>query len=152
MAGRIHSAVSLRPLDPAEAFAFVADPACGAVASFIGVVRQTNLGRDVVAVSYDAFEELATNILDEIAREALQADPAMNIYVVHHKGRLDVGGISIVIAVSSPHRAEAFEAARRIIEQVKHRVPVWKQEHYADGDDDWVKGHALGGNTHDERR
>lgn len=150
MAGRIHAAVSTAPLDVAEAFAFVADPACGAETSFVGVVRQTNLGRDVVGVSYDVFDVLAETTLRSIAEDAAKADPAMNVYLVHHKGRLEVGGVSIVIAVSTPHRAEAFAACRKIIEDVKHRAPVWKQEHYVDGDSDWVQGHALCQHAHDD--
>lgn len=150
MAGRIHSAVSTGTLNVVDALDFVADPACGAVATFVGAVRQTNLGRDVVGVSYDVFDVLAENILRDIAETAAKADPAMNVYLVHHKGRLEVGGISIVIAVSSPHRSEAFTACRTIIEDVKHRAPVWKQEHYVDGDSDWVQGHALCQHAQDE--
>lgn len=150
MAGRIHAAVSANTLDVAEALGFVTDPACGAVTSFIGAVRRTNLGRDVVGVSYDVFDALAQTVLRDIAEDAAKADPAMNVYLVHHKGRLEVGGVSIIIAVSSPHRAEAFAACRKIIEDVKHRAPVWKQEHYVDGDSDWVQGHALCQHAHDD--
>lgn len=150
MAGNIHTAVSTDPLDVAAAFAFVADPACGAVTSFIGAVRENNLGRTVVGVSYDVFDELAESVLRDIAETTAAAiDPRMNVWIVHHKGRLDVGGISVVIVVSTPHRDEGFRACRRIIEDIKHRAPVWKQEHYTDGDSDWVQGHALCQHAHD---
>lgn len=143
MAGRIHSGVSTRVLDPAEALDFIADPGCGAIDMFVGVVRNSNLGAKVLAVTYDAHAALADAMLRDIAEETIQAFPALNVYVVHHMGRLEVGGVSIIIAVSSPHRADAFDATRRIIEEVKRRVPVWKEEHYADGRDGWVPGHAL---------
>lgn len=144
MAGRIHIAFSSERLNPAEAFAFVADPACGAVASFFGVVRENNLGRAVVAVSYDVFDELAEGRLSRICLETAEAiEPRMNLYVAHIKGRQPVGGLSVIIAASTPHRDEAFRACRRVIEEIKRGVPIWKQEHYADGDSAWIPGHAL---------
>jgi molybdopterin synthase catalytic subunit len=144
MAGRLRTAVLAAPLDPAEALDAVADPECGAVATFIGAVRQTNQNRLVVAISYDVFDELAETVLGDIVRETAAAiDPRLNAYVAHRKGRLEVGAVSVLIAVSTPHRDEAFRACRRIIEEIKHRAPVWKQEHYADGDSEWVRGHAL---------
>lgn len=136
--------ITAQPLDVARAHALVANPAHGAVASFVGVVRSRNLGRDVVGVSYDVHAKLAINVLERLGvavRERCggQAD----IYVGHYRGRLEVGGISVVIAVSTPHRGEAFAACRALIEDLKHQAPIWKQEHYVDGDSEWVQGHAL---------
>lgn len=69
--------------------------------------------------------------------------PETRYYVAHYKGELPVGGISVIIAVSAPHRAETFEACRYVIEELKLRAPVWKQEHYTDGKSDWLPGHSL---------
>ena len=144
MSGRIHVSISEKPIDIAAAHAFVADPAHGAVNSFIGAVRETNLGKDVVGVSYDVFEPLAVKVLQQLCEKVRDSYAGkINISMTHFKGRLDVGGISIIIAVSTPHRAESFEACRTLIEELKHRAPIWKQEHYTDGDSEWVQGHAL---------
>jgi len=144
MPGKIHVAVTDRPIDIAAAHAFVADPAHGAMNSFVGMVRQSNLGRDVVGVSYDIFEPLAVKTLRRLAEEVSGShDGKINIFIEHFKGRLAVGGISIVIAVGTPHRAESFGACRALIEAIKHQAPIWKQEHYTDGDSAWVQGHAL---------
>ena len=144
MPGKIQVGITDKPLDIAAAHAFVADPAHGAVNSFAGAVRQANLGKDVVGVSYDVFEALAGKVLRRMCEKLRDKyGGKINISMTHFKGRLDVGGISVVIAVSTPHRAESFEACRTLIEELKHNVPIWKQEHYTDGDSEWVQGHAL---------
>lgn len=144
MSGKIHIDVTGKPIDIAAAYDFVADPAHGAVNSFIGAVRKTNLGKDVVGVSYDVFEPLAQKILQQLCEKVVgHYAGKINIFLVHFKGRLNVGGISVVIAVSTPHRAEGFAACRTLIEELKHSAPIWKQEHYTDGDSEWVQGHAL---------
>ena len=80
----------------------------------------------------------------EICREAdHQWNDGLRFCLLHFKGRLDVGGVSVIAGVSAPHREEAFQACRYLVEQMKHRAPIWKMEHYVDGDTDWVKGHAL---------
>lgn len=144
MAGQNHLGVSMRPLSPSDAADFVADAAHGAADMFIGTVRNHNLGKSVKGVSYDVFEELTLQTFRELCDESRERwGKSLNIFIEHFKGRLDIGGISILIAVSSPHRDESFKACRFIIEQIKHRAPIWKQEHYTDGDSDWVQGHAL---------
>ncbi len=144
MPGKIHVSIDETPLEITAAHDFVTDPAHGAIDSFTGVVRDTNLGKSVQGVSYDVFDELANNVLRGLCEKTMEKwDGKLNIYMTHHKGRLGVGGISVIIAVSSPHRAESFEACRHLIEELKHHAPIWKQEHYTDGDSEWVKGHAL---------
>jgi molybdopterin synthase catalytic subunit len=144
VAGKIHVAISGQPLDINKAYAFVSDPGHGAFNSFIGVVRDRNFGKDVEGVSYDVFEPLAVKSLQDICKTVRnKQDGKINIFIEHFKGRLPVGGISVVIAVSTPHRAESFEACRTLIEELKHHAPIWKQEHYTDGDSEWVRGHAL---------
>ncbi len=136
--------VETKPLDPSEALSFVEAPGHGAGALFLGAVRNRNQGRDVKGVSYDVFAPLAEQSFAEICAEAQDKwGPDLRLFVVHGKGRLDVGGLSIVIAAGSPHRDEAFRACRYVIEEIKNRSPVWKQEHYTDGDSEWVQGHAL---------
>lgn len=144
MSGRIHVAIAEKPLSLDAAQRFVADPAHGAYNSFVGMVRDRNFGRDVVGVSYDVFEPLALTMLQRLCEEVrAEHGGAINIYLVHAKGRLAVGEASVVIAVTTPHRAEGFTACRRLIERLKHEAPIWKQEHYTDGDSEWVQGHAL---------
>ena len=136
--------VDEKPLDSNQAIAFVQDGANGANALFVGVVRNHNQGRVVKGVSYDVYEELAKNNFKEICEEAQKEwGEKLRLYVVHGKGRLDIGGVSIMIAAGTPHRDESFKACRYVIEEIKKRSPVWKKEHYVDGDTEWVQGHAL---------
>ena len=129
-------------LDPAKLMACVDSPGCGAQALFIGVVRDDDAGRKVRAVSYDAFKPLAEKTLAAIVSEAGKRWRA-RVAAAHRTGRLAVGEASIVIAAAAPHRAEAFEACRYVIEEVKRRLPVWKKEHYARGSGRWLAGHGL---------
>lgn len=113
----------------------------GAQVIFLGVVRDHNHGRKVASMSYDAFEPLAERVLAEIAHEASAG--VADVLVVHRTGRLKVGEASVLVVTSSPHRAEAYEASRHVIEEIKKRVPIWKQETYLDGESEWLAGHAL---------
>ncbi|UAT42872.1 molybdenum cofactor biosynthesis protein MoaE [Anaplasmataceae bacterium AB001_6] len=116
----------------------------GAESLFIGTVRDFNHGKNVIGISYDVFESLAKRSFLNICKEAQDKwGDNINLYVVHAKGRLSIGGISIIIAVGSPHRDEAFKACRYVIEEIKHRSPIWKLEHYTDGDSQWSKGCEL---------
>lgn len=131
-------------LDPVAALDFVSDPGFGGISMFVGRVRDLNQGRSVTGISYDMFDPLALNIFAEAAREAeLAWGPKLKVYVAHAKGRLAVGGLAVVVAAGSPHRDEAFRACRSVIEAVKHRAPIWKQEHYLDGDSEWSEGCSL---------
>lgn len=144
MSGCSHYHVSTNPLSTEAALNFVADDAHGAADLFMGTVRNHNLGKPVRGVSYDVFDALTLQTFRELGDEARRKwGEKLNIFIEHYKGRLDIGGISILIAVSSPHRDESFKACRFIIEEIKHRAPIWKQEHYLDGDSEWVQGHAL---------
>jgi molybdopterin synthase catalytic subunit len=116
----------------------------GAQIVFSGVVRDHNRGRRVVAVTYDAHVVLAEKTFREIGEEArARWGERLSVAIVHRSGRLGVGEASLVIAVGSPHREAAFEASRYVLEQLKTRSPVWKQEHYADGESEWLRGHPL---------
>ena len=120
------------------------NPAHGGLAFFFGAVRNLNHGRTVKAVSYECHQAIAEKELAKIITEARsQWGEALDAVVLHGTGQLRVGEMSVGIGVSSPHRNEAFEACRYIIEQLKVRIPIWKQEHYVDGDSEWLKGHEL---------
>jgi molybdopterin synthase catalytic subunit len=149
----IHIAICdsrLHPLNPADAIAFVEAPGNGAAVLFIGAVRNHNQGRTVTGVSYDVHDAMAKRSFHEICVEACRHGPAgLRIHLTHAKGRLPVGGLSVIIAAASPHRDEAFKACRYVIEELKHRSAIWKQEHYVDGDSEWLQGHALCAHHHD---
>lgn len=128
----------------AEALAFVSSPGFGAVDIFVGQVRNLNLGRDVNGISYDMFDALALVKFNEAAdKAAAHIGVPCRIYMAHAKGRLAIGDTAVVVAVGTGHRAAAFEACRLVIESVKHEAPIWKQEHYTDGDSVWSEGTSL---------
>lgn len=135
--------VSKSPLDVNAACAAVSDLAHGAIDLFVGTVRNNHQGRDVTGITYDVHETLAIAAFMEICREAQQKWPGTRYYLAHYQGYLDVGGISVLIAASSPHRAEAFDSCRYVIEEIKKRAPVWKKEHYIGGESGWLPGHSL---------
>ncbi len=128
------------PLDPAELLAGVGAPADGAALLFIGAVRDHNDGRPVSGVRYDAYVEMAEKVLAAIAAEAVGRLGTDHIAVAHRVGELRVGEASVAIAVSSPHRAEAYDASRYVIEEIKRRLPVWKEERYVEGGARWLDG------------
>ena len=128
--------LSLDALTTAVADAAGAD---GAVTSFLGLVRQDNLGRKVAFLEYEAYEPLAVKGLQRIVDEVKGNWPSAKLGVHHRIGRLALGEASIVIVAASPHRADAFSACRYTIERVKQIVPIWKHEHF-DGGDVWLEG------------
>lgn len=133
--------VTTDPLSVDEALAFVADPAAGATCVFVGTVRDhSDAGQAVTALDYEAWDELASERLGELAREMLERWPTRKAALLHRSGHLAVGEVSVIVAVSAPHRAEAFEACRHGIEQLKVDVPIWKKESLASGETDWVMG------------
>lgn len=132
--------ITTEPLDPAAVLAMVGAPNDGAVLLFLGTVRNQNEGRRVVGMRYDAYVAMAESVLAEIAAEAATRLGTDRIVVAHRIGNLRVGEVSVAIAVSSPHRAEAYEASRYVIEEIKKRLPVWKEEYYAEGDARWLEG------------
>ena len=112
---------------------------CGAVASFLGLVRATHQGRIVKYLEYEAFDALAIKVFEQIQAEAAEHWPGAALGIVHRTGRLQVGEASIVIAAATAHRAEAFQVCRYAIERVKQIAPVWKHEFFEDGEA-WVDG------------
>jgi len=132
------------PIRHEQVAAELGRPEDGAQLVFWGLVRDHNEGRCVRAVTYDAHPQLAVRTFREIADEALARWGAdLRIVVIHRTGTLEVGEASVVVGVASAHRDEAYEASRHIIEQLKVRSPIWKREHYVDGDSEWLRGHSL---------
>jgi len=118
----------------------VASPSDGAVLLFLGVVRDQHEGRQVAGLVYEAYQEMAEETLERIAGEAERRFATDRIVVLHRVGALDVGEVSTAIAVGTPHREDAYGASRYIIEEIKNRLPIWKQERYVDGGGGWVEG------------
>ncbi len=130
-------------LDPAALLAEVADHATGASTIFAGTVRRTNQGREVTGIDYSAYAPMAARELATIVAEAAERFGTPHIVVEHRLGTLTLGEASIVIAVAHARRTPAMDAQRFLIEEIKQRVPIWKREHYADGERSWVDN--LGG-------
>lgn len=116
----------------------VRSPAAGAVVLFLGTVRELTEGRITSHLHYEAYPAMAEQKLAEVEQEVRRRWPVVNVALVHRLGRLDLGEISVAVAVSAPHRAEAFEAARFAMDRIKAVVPIWKQEHWADGSQAWI--------------
>jgi molybdopterin synthase catalytic subunit len=114
------------------------DLGAGGYVSFEGWVRDHNEGQEVTGLEYEAFQELAVKEGDRIVAEALRRFPVKHALCIHRVGPLGVGDMAVWVGVSSAHRGEAFDACRFIIDEVKHRVPIWKKEHYQNGDSGWV--------------
>lgn len=136
-------AVSPEPIDPAALVAFVSDPTAGAVVLFLGTVRDHSPGRtDVSHLEYEAYGEVVESKIAEIVVEVRERWPeVVAVAAVHRVGSLDVGEVSVGVAVSSPHRADAFPAGRFLIDELKARAPIWKKEHWPGGAE-WVQeGH-----------
>jgi len=131
-------AIVRTPLDPSALLAEVAGAAHGASVLFVGTVREINEGRAVGGIEYTAYESMAARELDAIVAEAASRFETDAIVVEHRIGALAVGDASVVIAVAHPHRAQAYDASRYVIEELKRRVPIWKREAYVDGTREWV--------------
>lgn len=133
------TAVTSETLDLTALARAVGRPGDGAVATFLGLVRDHNQGRQVTHLDYEAYEPLAVRALDRILSEASGQWPSVRLAIHHRTGRLAIGEASVVIAAASPHRADAFAACRYAIERIKQIVPIWKHEHF-EGGDVWIEG------------
>lgn len=131
--------VTTEPLSIDEAYAAVKRPDCGAVALFVGTVRNHHDGKAVRSLSYTAFKEMAEKEFAKIEAEIQATWPVGEVYIAHRTGKLEIGDASVLIAVSSGHRAEAFDACRHAIETLKKSAPIWKEEFYDQGKA-WVSG------------
>jgi molybdopterin synthase catalytic subunit len=139
----MRAAIVLTPLDPSALLAEVAGVANGASIIFVGTVRDVNDGRAVSGIEYTTYETMAARELEAIVAEAASRFGTTDVVVEHRVGRLGLGEASVVIAVAHPHRAQAYDASRFIIEELKRRVPIWKREEYVDGTRAWVDPTAI---------
>lgn len=133
------------PIDVRELEQAVAHPGAGAVLCFQGTTRDSFEGKGVLYLEYEAFAPMALAELERIAAEARARFPGSLLAVAHRVGRVEVGEASVVIAVSAPHRDEAYQASRFAIDALKARVPIWKKEWYADGSQWKANAESRGG-------
>lgn len=111
---------------------------CGAVVTFLGTTREMTEGRRTVSLDYEAYPAMAEKTIATIESEARDRWPIGAIAIIHRLGHVPLGEVSVAVAVSCPHRAQAFEACRFVIDRLKEIVPIWKKENWADGRSDWV--------------
>jgi molybdopterin synthase catalytic subunit len=132
-------AIAFAPLSLEEVYTLADDAANGAVVVMSGTVRNQTDGKAVVALEYQAYEPMAIQVFSQIAAAIRQRWSQVNRVVIHHRiGRLNIGEISVLVAVGCPHRSEAFAACQYAIDTLKHNAPIWKKEHWADGSSSWV--------------
>jgi len=138
------------PIDPQDVIARVAAPACGAVLLFLGTVRDHSRRRDeaagaVLKLTYTAYRPMARQALERIAADLERATEGLQVAIVHRLGEIPVGEVSVAIATAARHRAAAYEASRQALERLKSEVPIWKREHYSDGQAAWREEEPLAG-------
>ena len=127
------------PIDPRTLEAAVWSESCGGIAMFLGVVRErAGDGRPVSGLTYEAHEAMALAEFAAIAREVSETHTGVRLGIVHRIGALRVGEIAVAVCAAAPHRAQAFDACRYAIDELKARASIWKKEHYSDGSGDWV--------------
>lgn len=131
-------AIASNAIDPEALRRELFDPAAGAYCGFEGWVRNLNEGQSVLRLEYEVYAPLAISEGEKILAEARERFPHLQARCVHREGLLEIGDCAVWVGVSSPHRDEAFQACRYIIDQVKVRLPIWKKEHYVDGNSGWV--------------
>lgn len=139
------TAVTSAPLSTDAVSRVVEGPGAGAVTTFVGLVRDHNQGRRVLWLDYEAYEPLAERALGRIVEEAQTRWAGARMAIHHRTGRLEIGEASVVIAVATPHRADAFAACRYAIERIKQIVPIWKHEHF-EGGETWIEGATADAN------
>lgn len=135
------------PIEADSLRSFVEDERAGAVSTFEGIVRNHNEGKAVRGLYYEGCESLAQAEAQRILAEAHDKFPLLGAVACHRLGELSVGDMAVYVAVSSAHRDEAFSACRYIIDEIKHRLPIWKKEHYIDGAAQWVNCAACSAHT-----
>jgi molybdopterin synthase catalytic subunit len=132
--------ISPGPLDIPSCISWVMSPQCGGIDVFIGTVRNSTKGREVLRLEFEAYESMALAEMQKIADAAMAKWPLHKLLIHHRTGMLNIGEIPVVIAVSAAHRDAAFDACRYAIDTLKQTVPIWKKEVFADGET-WVAAH-----------
>jgi molybdopterin synthase catalytic subunit len=129
--------ISKEPLDTQSIIDKVVQREAGAITTFIGTVRELTAGKKTLYLIYEAYESMAVKKLEQIGHEIEERWPGAKVAISHRVGKLEITDIAVVIAVSTPHRADAYEANRYAIERIKEIVPIWKKEHWEDGEE-WI--------------
>jgi MoaE-MoaD fusion protein len=129
--------LSEEPIDPAAVIREVSDPRAGGIATFIGTTRVESRGRTVHYLDYEAYGGMAEQVMTEIAEELKRRHDLCEVAITHRVGRVDIGELSVVIAVSAPHRSAALAACKEAIDTLKETVPLWKKEVY-EGGEEWI--------------
>lgn len=127
-----------QPIDTAAILARVHSPLAGAVVLFLGTARELTGDRKTASLDYECYPEMAARKLEELEAESRRRWPVIECRIVHRLGHLAIGDVSVAVAVSSPHRQHAFDAAKWLIDTLKQVVPIWKKENWADGASEWV--------------
>lgn len=130
-------------IDPFQVLKSVQRKSAGGSVLFVGTIRNRSEGKEVKGLEYEVYKRMAERRLKQIEREARERWPITSISVVHREGKLKVGEASVAVAVSAEHRAEAFEAARFAIDQIKQVLPIWKRETFTGGKTVWSKGTPI---------
>lgn len=133
-------AITKRPIDVPDVLDSVRDPSAGGTVIFLGTIRNRDAGNRVEKLEYQMYRAMAEKRMKEIEAEVRKKWRIVKMRMVHREGLLSVGEVSVAVAVSAEHRAEAFEAARFAIERIKHSLPIWKKEKLAGGKDVWLEG------------
>ena len=128
------------PLDVGAAFGFLQTPRAGGINLFVGTTRQWTANKQTTRLEYDCYEAMALKEMEHLAAEARARWPVERVCVLHRLGVVPPAEASVVVGVATPHRADAFEACRFLIDALKQQVPIWKREVYADGETEWVEG------------
>ena len=141
--------ISEAPIDTAKFAHSLGDPRAGGYVAFEGWVRNENEGHEVLRLEYEAYEPLSIKEGEKIVAEARARFPFFHARVVHRTGLLELGEVAVWVGVVSKHRDEAFKACRYIIDELKVRLPIWKKEHYVNGDSGWVNCERCASHAHD---
>ena len=140
--------ITSQAIDPDALRKELFDDRAGAYCAFEGWVRNLNDGQEVRQLEYEAYEPLSISEGEKVLREAAEQFPHLHAHCVHRTGLLDIGDCAVWVGVSSPHRDEAFQACRYIIDALKVRLPIWKKEHYVNGDSGWVNCERCATHAH----
>lgn len=143
--------IHVTPLQVPELQAELNDPEAGACVTFEGWVRDHNEGKEVLRLEYEAYAAVAVKEGETILKEACERFGLSHAVCAHRTGLLEIGEMAVWVGVSSGHRGEGFDACRYIIDEVKHRLPIWKKEYYTDGDSGWVNCEACATPTPDQQ-
>lgn len=127
-------------LDLNECYQFVTDASCGGIAAFVGTVRNSTQNKEVTQLDFSTYKPMALKEMQKIADEALSKFPIKKMAIHHAEGLLQIGDVPVIIAASAPHRKAAFDACQFAIDTLKETVPIWKKEHFSDGEV-WVNAH-----------